>query len=54
MIVEIILRSISTKVWNQAGIELETPGSAIRLATDCAARPSAKILKSNIGITGVF
>ena len=35
------------KVWDRAGIELTTPGSAVRLAfvarrdvTDCAARPS--------------
>ena len=34
-----------TKVWDQAGIKLETPGSAVRLASvarhvnDCAMRP---------------
>ena len=45
MSVEIISRSISTKVWNRAGMELATPGSAVRLAsvarhvTDCATRP---------------
>ena len=45
MTVEIISRSISTKVWDRAGIELATPGSAVRLAsvarhvTDCATRP---------------
>ena len=33
---EIISWSISTKVWDQAGIELTTPGSAVGLATDCA------------------
>ena len=33
MTVEIILRSISTKVWDRAGIELATPGSAVRLAS---------------------
>ena len=39
---EIISWSISTKVWDRAGIELVTPGSAVRLAsvarhvTDCA------------------
>ena len=37
--------TISTKVWDRAGIELATPGSAVRLAsvarhvTDCATRP---------------
>ena len=42
MAVDIISRSISTKVWGQAGIELTTPGSAIRhvsavrQVTDCA------------------
>ena len=45
MTVEIISRSISTKVWDRAGIELATPGSAVRLAsvarhvTDCTTRP---------------
>ena len=45
MTVEIISWSISTKVWDRAGIELPTPGSAVRLAsvarhvTDCATRP---------------
>ena len=44
MTVEIISQSISTKVWDQAGIEPATPGSAVRLAsvarhvTDCAMR----------------
>ena len=44
MTVEIISWSISTKVWDRAGIELATPGSAVRLAsvarhvTDCATR----------------
>ena len=42
MTLEIISWSISTKVWDRIGIELGTPGSAIRLAsvarhiTDCA------------------
>ena len=46
MTVEIISRSISTKVWERAGIELANPESAVRLAsiarhvTDCATRPS--------------
>ena len=45
MTVEIISWSISTKVWYRAGIELATPGSAVRHAsvarhvTDCATRP---------------
>ena len=44
MTVEIISWYIYTKVWDQAGIELATPESAIRLAfvarhvTDCATR----------------
>ena len=43
--VEIISWSISTKVWDQAGIELATPGSAVSFAsvtrhvTNCATRP---------------
>ena len=40
MTVENILLSISTKVWDLAGIELMTPGSAISLATYCATGPS--------------
>ena len=42
---EIISWSISTKVWDRVGIELATPGSAVRHAsvarhvTDCATRP---------------
>ena len=42
MTVEIISWSVSTKVWDRAGIELATPGSAVRhasiarLVTDCA------------------
>ena len=45
MTVEIISRSISTKVWDRAGIELATPGIAVGHAsvakhvTDCATRP---------------
>ena len=31
--------SIFTKVWDQAGIEIATPGSAVGLATDCATGP---------------
>ena len=45
MTVEIISWSISTKVWDRTGIELATPGSAVRHAsvarhvTDCTTRP---------------
>ena len=45
MTVEIISWSISTKVWDRAGIKLATPGSAVRHTsvarhiTDCAMRP---------------
>ena len=39
MAVEIISWSISTKLWDQAQIELATPGSTIRHVTDCAKRP---------------
>ena len=48
MTVEIISRSISTKVWDRGGIELATPGIAVRHAsvarhvTDCATRPGKK------------
>ena len=44
MTVEIISWSISTEVWDLTGIELATPGSAVRHAsvarhvTDCAKR----------------
>ena len=47
MTVEIISWSISTKVWDRAGIELATPGSAVSFAsvtrhvTDCATRPGS-------------
>ena len=36
MTIEIISRSISMKVWDQARIKLMTPGYAVELATDCA------------------
>ena len=48
MTVEFITCSISTKVWDRAGIELATPGSAVRLTsvarhiTDYAARYQLK------------
>ena len=47
---EIISWSISTKVWDRAGIELATPGSAVRHAsvarhvTDCATRPGTLVI----------
>ena len=50
MSVEIILWSISTKVWNRAGIVLATPISAVRHVTECPTRPdilcSVDILES--------
>ena len=53
MTVEIISWSISTKVWYWAGIELATPGSAVRHAsvakhvTDCATRPGETVELEN-------
>ena len=53
MTVEIISRSIFTKVWSRAEIELATLGYAVRQAslarhvTDCATRPDAGLLKEN-------
>ena len=53
MTVERISQSISTKGWDRAGIELATPGSAIRLAsvarhvTDCATLPGGAIRLEN-------
>ena len=50
MTVEIISRSISTKVWDRTGIKLATTGSAVRHAsvarhvTDCATRPGLCVL----------
>ena len=38
MTVEIISLSITTKVWDWAGIKFITPGSAVGL-TNCATRP---------------
>ena len=35
MIIEMISQSISTKEWDQAGIGLQTHGSAVGLAMDC-------------------
>ena len=54
MTLEIISWSISTKVWDRAGIELATPGSAVRLAsvarhvTDCATRVGPIRLEASI------
>ena len=58
---EIISWSISTKVWDRAGIELATPGSAVSFAsvtrhvTDCATRPDRLALwnriKSSLTVT---
>ena len=45
MTIEIISRSIFTKVWEGAGIQLGIPGSSVRCAsvvkqvTDCATLP---------------
>ena len=39
MDIEIISQSISTKVWDQARIELVTSGSAVALTTDCTTGP---------------
>ena len=55
MTVETISWSISTKVWDRAGIELATPGSAVRLAsvarhvTDCAMWPGHQWLAALSG-----
>ena len=51
---EIISRSISTKVWDLAGIELVIPGSAVREVsaviqiTDCAMQPCKKCFKTRL------
>ena len=53
---EIISRSISMKVWDQARIELMTPGSVARHAsvarhvTECAAQPGTCPLVITSGI----
>ena len=39
MAVEIISWSISTKVWDRAGIELAILGSEVRHVTDCGTWP---------------
>ena len=50
MTVEIISCSISTKVWDWAGVELATPGSAVghtsvvrNVNTDWAVRPGLRV-----------
>ena len=47
MTVEIISWTISKNVWDQAMIELATPGSTIGLTTDCAMGPVQILLQSN-------
>ena len=44
MTIEMISGSISTKVWDRAGITLLIPGSAVRLDTDCATGPVIQFL----------
>ena len=34
---------MTVEIWDKAGIELAAPGSAVRLATNCATRPSSLI-----------
>ena len=51
---------MSTKVWDQAGIELVTPGSVVRLAsvarhvTDCATRPGDMKLYHKKSIRAIY
>ena len=58
MTIEIISWSISTKVWDRAGIELTTHGSAVRLAsvarhvTDCATRPGLGWIRYRVLLKG--
>ena len=57
--VEIISWSISTKVWNQAGIKLGAPESSVRHITDCATRPGMgkklmTLLRSNILLNWLY
>ena len=42
MTIDTISRSISMKVWDRDGIELATPGSAVRRVKDYANGPSQK------------
>ena len=59
MAVEIISCSISTKVWDRAGIELVTPGSAVRHVsaarhvTDYTTCPGGNTLGISSLITGI-
>ena len=45
MAIEFISWSISLKEWDRAGIELATPGSAVRHVTDCAMQPGTYMEK---------
>ena len=47
MAVEIISCSISMKIWDRAGMEHATPGSAVRQITDCATLPGIIIVVDN-------
>ena len=42
------------KVWGQARIELKTPGSAIRHATDCATGPGIMLLLPSADLLSKF
>ena len=59
MTVEIISWPVSTKVWDRAGMELKTPGSADRHAsvarhvTNCATRPGKSSLYYNKTINAI-
>ena len=46
MTIEIISLQLFTKVWDRAGIEVTTPGSAIRLTTDCVTGPGTLCVES--------
>ena len=60
MTAEIISRSISTKVWDRAGIELAIPGSAVscasvaRYVTDCPTRPCERIHSNCLSLKNDF
>ena len=47
MTVDIILWTISTKVWERARIKLATPETAVRLTTNCAKGPDLCLGVSN-------
>ena len=46
--VEIISWPVSTKVWDQAGIELATPGSEVRCVTHCNNGPGNMVFTQNM------